>query len=63
MPGRRPNFVLPLPKQWNKRARSAVLDASRWLTSGGRRRQRLGLRVSYLAERKHLPVVELKKAA
>jgi len=29
----------------------------------GRRGQRTGLSVSYLAGRKHLPIVELKKAA
>ncbi len=29
----------------------------------GRRGQRLGLQITYLAGRKHLPIVELKKAA
>ena len=63
MPGRPRRSVLPLPRQWNEPARSAVLHAVSLAPILGRRGQRLGLNVSYLAGRSHLPIVELKKAA
>ncbi len=63
MPGSLPRSVLPLPKQWNEGVRSAVLRAISLAAVWGRRGQRLGLAVSYLAGRKHLPIVELIKAA
>ncbi len=63
MPGQPFNSVLPLPKQWNKRVRSAVLYAISLASLRGRRGLRLDLCVTHLAGRTHLPVVELKKAA
>ena len=63
MPGRPRIAVLPLPKQWNNRVRSAVLHAISLAPVRGRRAQRLALPVSYLAGRKHLPIVALKMAA
>ena len=63
MPGQQINAIIPLPKQWNKRVRSAVLRAISLAAVWGRRGQRLGLAVTYLAGRKHLPIVELKRAA
>ena len=63
MPGQPCSPVIPLPKQWNKRVRSAVLDAISLAHVRGRRGQRLDLRVTHLAGRSHLPIVELKKAA
>ncbi len=63
MPGRPRRSVLPLPGQWNECVRSAVLHATALAQVQGRRGQRLGLRVTYVAARKHLPIVELKKAA
>ena len=63
MPGRPSSPIIPLPKQWNKRVRSAVLHAISLAPVRGRRGQRLDLQIAYLAGRKHLPIVELKKAA
>ena len=55
MPGRPLNSVLPCPRQqWNGRV---------WLTSGADAASTSACNVSYLAGRKHLPIVELKKAA
>ena len=42
---------------------SAVLHAISLAHVRGRRGQRLDLAVSYMAGRKHLPIVELNKAA
>ena len=63
MPGRPLNPVPPLPRQWNERVRSAVIHAISLASLLGRRSQLLRVRVTYLAGRKHLPIVELKKAA
>ena len=63
MPTQSLNSVIPLPKQWKKRIRSAVLHAISLAPVLGRRGQRLDMCVTHLAGRKHLPIVELKKAA
>ena len=63
MPGQPLNAVIPLPKQWNRRVRSADLHAISLAPIRGRRGQRLDLTASYMAGRKHLPIVELNKAA
>ena len=63
MPSRPRRIVLPLPKQWNRRVRSAVLHAISRVSLLCEGSQRLGLSVTYLAGRSHLPIVELKKAA
>ncbi len=60
MPGQPCNSVIPFPKQWSKRVWSAVCSLA---PVRGRRGQRLGLSVSYMDGRKHLPIVELKTAA
>ena len=63
MPGIPSSPYIRLPKQWNKRVRSAILHAISQAPVRGRRGPRLNLAVSYMAGRKHLPIVELKKAA
>jgi len=63
MSGRPLDPVLPLPRQWSRRVRAAIIHAISLASLRGRRGQRLDLVVSYMAGRKHLPIVELKKAA
>ena len=63
MPGRPSSPFIPLPRQWDKRIRSAVVHAIWQAPVRGRRGQRLDLCVTHMAERKHLPIVELHKAA
>ena len=63
MPGQPFNAVVPPPSQWNRRVRAAVHYTIAQAPVRGRRGQPLGLQITYLAGRKHLPIVELKKAA
>ena len=48
-----PHFPLPLPKHWPRRVRSAAVHAIALAR----------LALTHLAGLRHLPIVELKKAA
>jgi hypothetical protein len=56
---------LPLPKHWPRRVRSAAVHAIALaqLALTTARGQRITLVITHLADRRHLPNVELKKAA
>ncbi len=62
---RQPHFPLPLPKGWPRRVRSAAVHAIALvrLALTTARGQAGKANVTSLAGRRHLPIVELKKAA
>ncbi len=62
---RRPHQTLPVPEGWPRRVRSATVHAIALarLALTTTRGQTGKAIVTYLAGRRHLPIVELKKAA
>jgi len=62
---RQPHFPLSLPKGWPRRVRSSAVHAIALarLALTTARGQAGKASLAYLAGRRHLPIVELKKAA
>ncbi len=60
-----PHFPLPLPKNWPRRVRSAAIHAIALarLALTTARGQAGKASLAHLAGRRHLPIVDLKKAA